>query len=275
MGRLLEVLKELKQKERSLMAFNLQNPYQINAARNISEENQTPLIIQFSERYLRFLAKTYGIPYLLEKYRGNYTYFHLDHCDDLAFIKQCIDWGFDSVMYDGSAQNISENIKKTKIVKEYAIRTGCLVEGELGKVAGVEDGFGTEGSSYAQLGDIDLYINSTKIDLMALGIGNAHGFYQDLNGLDMSILKNANDKFGSQFFVLHGGTGLPDEIINEAISCGVVKVNLSSQIKKRTIEILNEYLDTHKAYDEISFHKALEDKLGELFNFYMNKYTKI
>jgi ketose-bisphosphate aldolase len=268
-------IKELKQNKRALMAFNLQNLYQITAASKISEEKKIPLIIQFSERYLRFLSQTYGIPYIIDKYRGEYTYFHLDHCDDLTFIKQCVDWGFDSVMYDGSAQIISENIKNTKIIKEYAANKGCLVEGELGKVAGVEDGFGTEGSSYAESDEIDRYIKSTDIDLMALGIGNAHGFYQDLEGLDMTILKHANSKFRDQFFVLHGGTGLPDTIIYEAIMYGVVKINLSSQIKKRTMEILIEYTKNYKSFDEISFHKILVKELGYLFDEYMNKFTKI
>ena len=91
----------------------------------------------------------------------------------------------------------------------------------------------------------------------------------------MTILKNANSTFEDQFFVLHGGTGLPDAIIYEAIMYGVVKINLSSQIKKRTIEILIEYTNKHKSFDEISFHEILVKKLGYLFDEYMNKFTKI
>ena len=269
-----EILTNCRLNGTALMAFNLQNLYQINAAKKISEQNQAPLIIQFSERYLRFLNENYSTEYIIERFHNDFTYFHLDHCEDLNFIKQCIDWGFDSVMYDGSSKILDENIRNSQIIKEYAKKSGCLVEGELGKVAGVEDGFGSVGSSYANLEEIDRYLESTKIDLMALGIGNAHGFYETLDDLDMDILKKASLKHKNQLFVLHGGTGLPDKIIKEAIASGVVKINLSSLIKKRTSEIIYEYASQNRSFDEISFQKTWEEKLGELFMSFMVRFSK-
>jgi len=88
---LLGTFQELKENNRSLMAFNLQNLYQITAASKISEEKKTPLIIQFSERYLYFLSQTYGILYITDKYRDDHTYFHLDYCNVRTFIKQRVD----------------------------------------------------------------------------------------------------------------------------------------------------------------------------------------
>ena len=273
--KLKDVLLEFRTNTKSILAFNLQNFYQLEAANVVSKKLQTPLIIQFSERYLRFLDQKYGVKYIVNKFSNDYTYFHLDHCIDLDFIKFCIDSGFDSVMYDGSAFNIDTNIKNSKIILDYASTKSCLVEGELGKVSGVEDGFGSEGSSYAEIAEIEKYVKETKIDLMALGIGNAHGFYNDLDGLKTDILKEASNKLDkNQLYVLHGGTGLPDEIVKEAISYGVVKINVSTQIKKKTMDIFNIYTSQNELYNEISFNDLMVGELSLLFESYLNKYTK-
>jgi ketose-bisphosphate aldolase len=273
--KLKDVLVDFRVKQKSIMAFNLQNFYQLEAAKLISKKLELPLIIQFSERYLRFLHDKYTVSYIVKKFSNDYTYFHLDHCIDLDFIKFCVDSGFDSVMYDGSAFDIDANIKNSKIIIDYASTKGCLVEGELGKVSGVEDGFGDEGSSYAEIAEIEKYVKETKIDLMALGIGNAHGFYNDLDGLKTDILKEASNKLNkNQLYVLHGGTGLPDEIVKEAISYGVVKINVSTQIKKKTMDIFNMYTSQNELYNEISFNNLMIDELSLLFESYLNKYTK-
>ncbi len=270
-----DVLLDFRLNKKSLMAFNLQNIYQLEAAKTISEKLELPLIIQFSERYLRFLDEKYGIDYIVDKFSNKFIYFHLDHCIDLDFIRFCVDSGFDSVMYDGSAFDIDTNIKNSKTIMNYALKAGCLVEGELGKVSGVEDGFGSEGSSYAELDEIEKYISETKIDLMALGIGNAHGFYNDLEGLKTDILREVSSKLDkNQFYVLHGGTGLPDEIVKEAIGYGVVKINVSTQIKKRTNDVLKLYLSKNELYNEITFSNIMIEELSQLFENYLIKYTK-
>ena len=273
-AKLRDVFEALKKKKKAMFAFNLQNFYQLRAAKEASERLALPLIIQFSERYLRFLHEHYGIAYIVKTFSNEYVYFHLDHCTDIEFIKFCVDSEFDSVMYDGSAFPIEENIVRSLEVKNYAASKGCLVEGELGKVSGVEDGFGDEGSSYAEIAEIKRYVDETQIDLMALGIGNAHGFYDNLEGLKLDILKEAHEKLADdQLFVLHGGTGLPDEIIKEAIGYGIVKINLSTQIKKETIDLMGRYVSNTKLYNEITYHEHMVNGLADFFESYLTKYT--
>lgn len=270
-----DLLLELREKERSLLAFNAQNLYHLEAAVLTADAIKIPMIIQFSERYLRFLDSKFGIDFLLQKFNNNLVYFHLDHCTDIAFIKYCIDVGFDSVMYDGSSFDVNTNILHSNEVIAHARVNNCIVEGELGKVAGVEDGFGNEGSSYAEIDEIEKYVDETGIDLMALGIGNAHGFYNDLEALNMDILREASNKLDPhQLYVLHGGTGLPDEVIKKAISYGVVKINVSSDLKKKTMKILEHYINENQLYNEISFHKLLMEELSGFYQSYINKYTK-
>ncbi|MFT6841549.1 MAG: ketose-bisphosphate aldolase [Psychroserpens sp.] len=268
------VLNDLRVNKKSLLAFNLQNFYQFEAAQTASENLKLPLIIQFSERYLKFLDQKYGLDYIMNRYSNKYIYFHLDHCKDLELIKFCIESGFDSVMYDGSSEPLENNIHNTKQVMEWAHHVGCLVEGELGEVAGVEDGFGHEGSSYAELEEVVKYQKETNIDLLALGIGNAHGFYSDLDQIDMSILKETSAILKDQFFVLHGGTGLTDEIIDQAINYGVIKINVSTQIKKTSTELIVDYLDSNELYNEIKYHQSQVDGLSQLFESFIIKYTR-
>lgn len=270
-----DILMDFRKKKKSIMAFNLQNFYQLQAAKVTTERLLLPVIIQFSERYLRYLDKRYGIDYIIKKYKNDFTYFHLDHCTDINFIKFCVDSGFDSVMYDGSAFTIDENIKSSKIVKAHAAKYNTLLEGELGKVSGVEDGFGDKGSSYAEISEIERYVHETGVDLMALGIGNAHGFYETLDGLNLEILREASQKLSdTQFYVLHGGTGLPDDIIRQAISYGVVKINVSTQLKKKTMEAINLYADQNEMFNEITYDKLLVEELSGLMESYVLKYTK-
>ncbi len=270
-----EILLKFRIEKKSIMAFNLQNFYQIEAAKITSERLQLPMIVQFSERYLRFLDKKYGAEYIIKKFSNDFLYFHLDHCIDIDFIKRCIDYGFDSVMYDGSSFDLETNIINSKIIKEYAVKNNCLLEGELGKVSGVEDGFGNEGSSYAEVAEIERYVKETNIDLMALGVGNAHGFYDNLEGLRMDILESASCSLEeNQLFVLHGGTGLPDNIVKEAISYGVVKINISTQLKKTTVDILKRYVSKNDLYNEISFDNMMTEELSIFFESYLIKYTK-
>ena len=267
-------LRDLKKRNKAAYAFNLQNLYQLEAAKSTANRMEVPVIMQFSERYLRFLHQKYSIEFILKTYRSEFTFFHLDHCNDLDFIKFCVDAGFDSVMYDGSASPLNINIRNSREIRQYASDMNCLVEGELGKISGVEDGFGDAGSSYAEVEEIKRYIDETGVDLLALGIGNAHGYYESLEGIRLDILREARAQLGdSQLFVLHGGTGLPAQTIEEAIECGVVKINLSTDIKKKTIDLMRAFSDKDNLYNEIAFHQSMTEGLSRLFETYLAKHT--
>jgi len=118
-----DILLEFRKNNKSILAFNLQNLYQLEAANLISDKLKLPLIIQFSERFLRFLDKKYGIDFIINKFSNDFVYFHLDHCIDLEFIKFCIDSKFDSVMYDGSSFDIDTNIINSNTIINYASKS--------------------------------------------------------------------------------------------------------------------------------------------------------
>ena len=269
-----KILEKCYKEKKSLIAFNVQNLYHLQALKEVTAILKQPVIVQFSARYVKQFEKRFGFDFLKQNYKNNYMYFHLDHCQDLELIKFCIENDFEGVMYDGSGFPLNENIKTTKLVIDMAKTKNCIVEGELGEIGGVEDGIGSENMSFADLTDVKKYVDSTCVSLLALGIGNAHGFYTTLKNIDISILIKARKILNKeQFFVLHGGSGMPDKMIYDAIKNGVVKINFSTQIKQITNDSLKEYLETNELFNEINFENILLKNLKQLFIELINKYT--
>ncbi|MDB9956312.1 class II fructose-bisphosphate aldolase [Flavobacteriaceae bacterium] len=272
--KIIEVLKNCHENNKSLLAFNVQNIYHLQALKEVSDELKIAVIVQFSARYVKQFQKRFGFEFLIEKYRNNYMYYHLDHCQDLELIEFCIKIGFDGVMYDGSEHSICHNIDITRKVKDMAIPYNCIVEGELGEIGGVEDGEGGEQMSHANLNEVKEYVDKTDVDVLALGIGNAHGFYTTLKNIDTSLLLKAKKILNNnQFFVLHGGSGLPEEIVKETINYGVVKINYSTQIKETTNQALKEYMKKDELFNEINFENTLISRLKEVYIKLLKTYT--
>jgi len=245
-----------------MLAVNVQSIQQIEIVSLISSELKTEVIIQFSAKYIDYFEKLIGIDRILDKYKSNkYLYFHLDHCVDERLITSCINWGFDSVMYDGSAFSINKNISNTKEIVAFANSKGVLVEGEVGIVGGVEDGFGGGGSTIFNLDDALSFYNESGVDLLALGIGNAHGVYVTNESVDVNLLSIFQERLQiKSCLVLHGATGLDDDQIMDAIKYGVVKVNLSTELKLVYQEIIVA-LGARALHDEIYLYERLRERL--------------
>ena len=272
--KLIEVLKNYRENNKSILAFNVQNIYHLQALKEISDELKIAVIAQFSARYVKQFQKRFGFEFLKEKYRNNYMYYHLDHCQDLELIEFCIKTGFDGVMYDGSEHSLSHNIAFTRKVKDLAIPYNCIVEGELGEIGGVEDGEGVEQMSHVNLNEVKEYVDMTNIDILALGIGNAHGFYNTLENIDTSLLLKAKQILNNnQLFVLHGGSGLPEKVVKETINYGVVKINYSTQIKEATNQSLIEYIKKEELFNEINFESVIISSLKKVFQKLIKKYS--
>lgn len=269
-----EVLQKMYNSKKALIAFNVQNIYQLDTLHAFSESSGYPIIAQFSAKYIPYFEKMYGFDYLISKYKSGNFFFHLDHCLDEKTIKFCIDKGFSSVMFDGSSLAVEENSKRTNQLYKYASLRGCLLEAELGAIAGVEDGFGTEGGSgYYDPKDLIYFDKHTQYDMLALAIGNSHGVYKSVEAIQIDKLAQAITLVGSKLFVLHGGTGMPEEMILKSINYGVVKINVSTALKIETQTILKDFIEDNKSYDELRFFKLYSDKIASFYQSYVLKYT--
>ena len=166
---------------------------------------------------------------------------HLDHGSlDAAFA--AMDAGFTSVMYDGSRLPIDENIRSTAKLVAAAHKKNITVESEVGAIAGTEDGV-THATGEIADPDICHQIASTGIDMLAAGIGNIHGDYpKDWKGLDFNALAAIRAAVGNLPLVLHGGTGIPEEMIKQAISMGVAKINVNTECQQAVASGIRQYI---------------------------------
>lgn len=167
---------------------------------------------------------------------------HLDHGSYEAAYKT-MEAGFKSVMFDGSHYEIDENVAKTKEIVEKAHAQGISVEAEVGSIGGEEDGVVGRGeiASPAEC----KRIADLGVDFLAAGIGNIHGVYPDnWEGLDMEALKNIKEEIGDVPLVLHGGTGIPESMIKEAISHGVSKINVNTEIQIAFAKAVRQYIES-------------------------------
>ena len=169
---------------------------------------------------------------------------HLDH-GSYEGVQKTIEAGFSSVMFDGSHYPFDENVAKTKELVELAHSKGISIEAEVGSIGGEEDGVVGAG----EIADPQecKAISELGIDFLAAGIGNIHGQYpENWAGLNFEALGKINDATGDMPLVLHGGTGIPEEMIKEAISLGVAKINVNTECQLVFAEATRKYIEEGK-----------------------------
>lgn len=173
---------------------------------------------------------------------------HLDHGSSFDSCKMAIDAGFTSVMIDASKLELSDNIRETKKVVQYAHSKGVTVEAEIGHVGGIEDDI----VGNVLLADFDecvSFVNETEIDSLAPAIGTVHGIYKGELNIDFDLIKRLHDNLNIPL-VMHGGSGLDHSILRKAIKAGISKINVNSDIQdvwhKEVVKFINE---NPKVYD--------------------------
>ena len=176
---------------------------------------------------------------------------HLDHGSYEGCLK-CIDAGFSSIMFDGSHFPIDENIEKTKELVKLAHEHGMSIEAEVGAIGGEEDGVVGKG----ECADPDecKRIADLGVDFLAAGIGNIHGVYpENWQGLSFDTLAAIKEKIGDLPLVLHGGTGIPEDMVKKAISLGVSKINVNTECQLAFAKATREYIEAGKDHEKKGF----------------------
>jgi ketose-bisphosphate aldolase len=158
---------------------------------------------------------------------------HLDHGGSYELAERCVEAGYTSVMFDGSTLPFAENCERTRRVVKLAHANGVSVEGELGHVAHNDDAAGNESKSlYTRPDDALRFVEETGVDALAVAIGTAHGFYKGKVNLDFERLDRIREAVDERVaLVLHGGSGLPDELLRQSILHGITKINFGTELK--------------------------------------------
>lgn len=263
-----ELLIKAKAEKYAVGAFNIVDYATLEAVVDAAEQERSPAIIQTSASST---VKYYGYKALVDmatnaagKSEMPFA-LHLDHCKDLEMVFNCIDSGWTSVMYDGSSFAFEVNLENSKKVVEKAHAKGISVEGEIGAVWGVEDDI-TVDEHQELLADPDKaaqYAEETGVDAFAPAIGTAHGLYKGEPKLDFERLEEIAGRVKAPI-VIHGGTGLSEEVFRKLISYGAAKINISTQLKIGYFDGFNSYIEAGRKTDPIELIKHIRETEKEV-----------
>ncbi len=289
-----EMFKKAYEGGYAIGAFNVNNMEIIQGITEAAKEENAPLILQVSKG-----ARNYAKPIYLTKLveaaiedTGLPICLHLDHGDSFETCKSCIDGGFTSVMIDGSHLPFEENIALTKKVVEYAHDRGVVVEGELGRLAGVEDELKVkkEDSSYTRPEEVNEFVAKTGVDSLAIAIGTSHGAYKFKPGtkpqLRFDILEKVSELLPGFPIVLHGASsvipefveeinkyggkmdgalGVPEDMLRKAASMAVCKINIDSDLRLAMTAAIRKHFAEHPSdFDPRQYLKPARAAIKEM-----------
>ena len=244
-----EMLDKAKAGKYAVGQFNINNLEWTKAILLTAQELNSPVILGVSEGAGKYMC---GYTTIVGMVNGMINELgitvpvalHLDHGSYEGALKT-IEAGFSSVMFDGSHYSIEENIEKTKEIVRIAHEKGISVEAEVGSIGGEEDGV-VGGGEVADPNECKM-IADLGVDFLAAGIGNIHGKYPaNWAGLNFEVLGKINELVAPMPLVLHGGTGIPAEMIKEAISLGVSKINVNTECQLAFAEATRKYVEAGK-----------------------------
>jgi len=225
-----------KRKRRAIGQFNFSTLEQLKGIISVAKKTKTPIILGTSQGEVGFFGMEEAI-LLRDYYRKSFPhiYLNLDHGRDIKLIKKAIDLGYDCVHHDGSEFSFKENIKRTKKIVKYAHKRKVLVEGEIKSIkGGSETHKGVlkfEKERFENVAQAKEFVAKTKIDSLAINIGNVHGTFSKPIRLNIDLLKEINKNI-SVFLVLHGGSGTKEADIKKAIKNGIVKININTELRQ-------------------------------------------
>ena len=255
-------------------AFNVNNMELIQAITEAANEEKSPIILQVSAGARKYAKHAYLVK-LVEAALIDTDIpiaLHLDHGADFEICKSCIDGGFTSVMIDGSSHSFEDNIALTRKVVEYAHDHGCVVEGELGTLAGIEDDVKVDAAdaSYTRPSEVQEFVERTGVDSLAIAIGTSHGAYKFKPGtnpqLRFDILEEIENRLPEFPIVLHGASsvpqeyvkiinanggalkdaiGVPEEQLRKAASMAVCKINIDSDLRLGLTAGIRQHMMEH------------------------------
>jgi fructose-bisphosphate aldolase class II/tagatose 1,6-diphosphate aldolase GatY/KbaY len=207
-----------------------------------------PVILQLSESSIRYMGLTVAAAMAkaaLKEFAVE-GWLHLDHGSSVEMVQYCLDEGFDSVMIDASEKSLDDNISITRQVIKIAGSYKANVEAELGFVAKVGQEQGR--MEFTQPVDAIRFAESTGVHALAIAIGSAHGFYKQVPKLDIELLARISENIPTPL-VLHGSSGIPDEMLQEAIRNGICKINLATETKNSFMVALKKRLKHNNEID--------------------------
>ncbi len=249
--------------KKGLLATNFYNLETLHGVLKAACVTNQPIILQLTKSSIEYMGLKTAVNLArtgMEEF-GVEGWLHLDHGDSVDLVQACLDAGFDSVMIDGSELSFEENIDITRDVVKRAKAYNAHVEAELGYVAKL--GQSHSQKVFTQPDQAKKFVEETGVDALAIAIGTAHGFYKEEPSLQFEILSEIHNQVKATL-VLHGSSGLPAQQIKEAISKGICKINLATEIKNIFMKTLRDSLRNTEEIDLRKVFPKATEKVTEL-----------
>ena len=286
-----DLLAHAQQNKYAVGAFNINNMEFVQAITGAAEELMSPVILAVSEGAIKYAGFSYlvSLVHLAAEEREIPMSLHLDHGRDMEVIEQCIEDGFTSVMIDGSHLPFEENIAVTKAVVEKARAKGVSVEGELGRLAGIEDNISVEEKDalLTDVAEAKEFVERTGIDALAIAVGTSHGAYKFKGKANLALeriteiadvvdiplvlhgasgVKKENVDIANSFGAeLGDAKGVPDEAIVEAVTRGICKVNIDTDMRIAFLAFLRKALsEKPENIDPRKYLSAAREAVGQV-----------
>lgn len=266
------LMKRAEKENYAIPAFNIDNLESAMAVSEIMHEMRTPVIVQMIPRTLNYGGIAI-YPAMMRELMADCPVdyaLHLDHGSSLALAKKCVAGGFSSVMFDGSLMPFEDNIKFTKEVTDFALPMDVSVEGELGTIGGKEDGDTDLEASYTKVSEAEEFVRRTNVSTLAIGVGTAHGVYKGTPHINIERIKEIHTAIDTPL-VLHGASGLSDEVLKDCIAAGITKINFATELRQAyTNGIKAEFAKDPEVFDPKIYMRGAIDNIKEVLRHKIN-----
>ena len=248
-----EMILKAREGRYAVPAFNAENMEMVQAIVAAAEETRSPVMIQTTPTTVKYITREMACAMVkAEADRATVPVaLHLDHCEKYEDVVAAMEVGYSSVMIDASKIPYEENVAVTAKVVEAAKAFGATVEAELGTVGGKEDGHSAD-VIYTDPDQALDFATRTGVDIFAVAIGTAHGFYKGEPKLNFELLAKLREMIAVPL-VLHGGSGVPDEMIRRTIELGISKVNFATELRAAMTAAVREALTNEAMIDPKKF----------------------
>ena len=266
------LMKRAEKENYAIPAFNIDNLESAMAVSEIMHEMRTPVIVQMIPRTLNYGGIAI-YPAMMRELMADCPLdyaLHLDHGSSLSLAKKCIAGGFSSVMFDGSLMPFEDNVKFTKEVTDFALPMDVSVEGELGTIGGKEEGDTDLEASYTKVSEAEEFVRRTNVSTLAIGVGTAHGVYKGTPHINVERIKEIHAAIGTPL-VLHGASGLSDEVLKDCIAAGITKINFATELRQAyTNGIKAEFAKDPEVFDPKIYMRGAIDNIKEVLRHKIN-----
>ena len=266
------LMKRAEKENYAIPAFNIDNLESAMAVSEIMHEMRTPVIVQMIPRTLNYGGIAI-YPAMMRELMADCPVdyaLHLDHGSSLALAKKCVAGGFSSVMFDGSLMPFEDNIKFTKEVTDFALPMDVSVEGELGTIGGKEEGDTDLEASYTKVSEAEEFVRRTNVSTLAIGVGTAHGVYKGTPHINIERIKEIHTAIDTPL-VLHGASGLSDEVLKDCIAAGITKINFATELRQAyTNGIKAEFAKDPEVFDPKIYMRGALDNIKEVLRHKIN-----